>query len=54
MASTTAAHPEQLRSRLELRRSNAAQKHESKAKRRTNPGHGKRSQEKRRAISDQH
>lgn len=54
MVTTTASAPEQLRARLELRRSSAAQRHESKAKRHTNPGHGKRSQEKRRAIRDQY
>lgn len=53
MATTTASTDEQLRYRLGLRSSSAAQRHENKAKRRSNPGHGKRSQEKRRAISDQ-
>jgi hypothetical protein len=54
MITATPATDEQLRYRLALRSSSAAQKHESKAKRRSNPGHGKRSQEKRRAISEQH
>ena len=39
----TSATPEQLRARLELRRSNAARPHRNRKKELTNPGKGTRS-----------
>lgn len=42
MHKPTAASPEQLRVRLELRRSNAARPHRNRKKELTNPGKGQR------------
>jgi hypothetical protein len=47
-----AATDDQLRFRLGLRSSNAAQKHQSQQKRTTRPGHGQRRQENRKAIAE--
>lgn len=44
--------PEQVRIRLNLRSSSAASRHANEHYVATRPGHGKRSQEKRRAIAE--
>ena len=44
--------PEQVRVRLNLRSSSAAQRHASKAAAQSRPGHGNRRQQKGRAIAD--
>lgn len=49
----TAATPEQLRARLGLRASNAAQPHTDRSRARKRPGHGNRAAHQRRSITEQ-